>query len=65
MQIDFRSIKEFLMYRKEHFISIFVFSVIATLILGVFAPVFSENGAETQRESYAATAPCSGHGGRH
>ena len=35
------------MYRKEHFISIFVFSVIATLILGVFAPVFSENGAET------------------
>ena len=47
MQIDFRSIKEFLVYRKEHFISIFVFSVIATLILGVFAPVFSENGAET------------------
>ena len=35
------------MYRKEHFISIFVFSVIATLILGVFAPVFSENGAKT------------------
>ncbi len=35
------------MYKKEHFISISVFSVLATLILGAFAPVFSENGAET------------------
>ena len=34
------------MYRKRHFIPIFVCSVIATLILGAFAPAFSENGDE-------------------
>ena len=34
------------MYRKGHFIPIFVCSVIATLILGTFAPAFSENGDE-------------------
>ena len=34
------------MYRKGHFIPIFVCSVIATLILGAFAPAFSENGDE-------------------
>ena len=35
------------MYRKKHSVSISVFSVLATLILGAFAPVFSENAAET------------------
>ena len=35
------------MYKKKHSVSISVFSVLATLILGAFAPVFSENGAET------------------
>ena len=34
------------MYRKGHFIPIFVCSVIATLILGAFASAFSENGDE-------------------
>ena len=34
------------MYRKERFISIIVFSVLATLILGGVTPVFSENGEE-------------------
>ena len=35
------------MYRKEHFISIIGFSVLATLILGSITLVFSDNGAET------------------
>ena len=35
------------MYREKHFISIFVFSVLVTLLLGTFTPVFSKNGAET------------------
>ena len=35
------------MYRKKHFISIFVFSVLGTLLLGTFTPVFSKNEAET------------------
>ena len=35
------------MYRKEHFILIFVVSVLVTLLLGAFTPAFSENGAET------------------
>ena len=35
------------MYRKEHFISIFVLSVLGTLLLGAFTPVFSKNGAGT------------------
>ena len=35
------------MSRKGHFISISVFSVLVTLIVGAFAPVFSDNGAET------------------
>ncbi len=47
MQTNFRLIKELLMYRKEHFISIFVFPVLVTLLLGAFTPAFSENGAET------------------
>ena len=39
--------KEFLMYRRRHSILVLVFSVLATLILGAFAPVYSDNGAET------------------
>ena len=35
------------MYRRHHAISIFFFSVLATLILGVITPGFSDNGAET------------------
>ncbi len=35
------------MYRKEHFISIFVLSVLGTLLLGAFTPVFSKNGGGT------------------
>ena len=47
IHLNFRLIKEFyVMYRKGHFIPIFACSVIATLILGAFAPAFSENGDE-------------------
>ena len=35
------------MYRRQYAISIFLFSVLATLTLGAITPVFSENGAET------------------
>ena len=35
------------MYRKGHFMPIFVLSVLASLTLGAFTPAFSENEAET------------------
>ena len=35
------------MYRREYFISISVFAVLATLIIGAYSLVFSENGVET------------------
>ena len=35
------------MYSKKHVLSIFVFSVLTTSVLGTFTPAFSENGAGT------------------